>query len=164
LASAFHFGAEVSAPVTPSRTPPSLRTLADQPCLELGQGAHLRQDELAHRAAHVGGSANKTSTPLSISLSKKITLRDGRSSLTTTSWTIGGRSAAFLIPSSWMDSEQKHAGTLTIFPMNAPNFSSMIGCRLCGSWDWSWRTVFRTPAPSGYAGNADTAGDMASFQ
>src|SRR5262245_16389505 len=30
--------------------------------------------------------------------------------------------------------------------MNAPNFSSMTGCRLCGSWDWGWRTVFRTPA------------------
>src|SRR5262252_7476942 len=27
-----------------------------------------------------------------------------------------------------------------------PNFSSMTGCRLCGSWDWGWRTVFRTPA------------------
>ena len=25
--------------------------------------------------------------------------------------------------------------------MNAPNFSSMTGCRLCGSWHWDWRTV-----------------------
>jgi transposase, IS5 family len=36
--------------------------------------------------------------------------------------------------------------------MNAPNFISMIGCRLCGSWDWGWRTVFRTPARSGCSG------------
>jgi IS5 family transposase len=27
--------------------------------------------------------------------------------------------------------------------MNPPNFSSMIGCRLCGSWYWGWKTVFR---------------------
>jgi hypothetical protein len=25
-------------------------------------------------------------------------------------------------------------GRRTIFPMNASNFSSMTGCRLCGSW------------------------------
>src|SRR5580692_12907048 len=43
---------------------------------------------------------------------------------------------------------------LTIFPMNAPNFSSMTGCHLCGSWDWGWRTVFRTPARSGCSGRS----------
>ena len=41
-----------------------------------------------------------------------------------------------------------------IFPMNAPNFSSMTGCRLCGSWDWGWRNVFRTPARSGCSGRS----------
>ena len=35
-----------------------------------------------------------------------------------------------------------------------PNFSSMTGCRLCGSWDWGWRTVFRTPARSGCSGRS----------
>jgi IS5 family transposase len=33
-------------------------------------------------------------------------------------------------------------------------FSSMIGCRLCGSWDWGWRTVFQTPARSGCSGRS----------
>jgi hypothetical protein len=26
-------------------------------------------------------------------------------------------------------------------PMNAPNFSSMTGCRLCDSWDWASPSV-----------------------
>jgi hypothetical protein len=41
--------------------------------------------------------------------------------------------------------------------LNAPNFSSMTGCRLCGPWDWGWRTVFRTPARFGCSGRADHA-------
>src|SRR5262245_49160628 len=33
-------------------------------------------------------------------------------------------------------------------------FLTMTGCRLCGSWDWDWRTVFRTPARSGCSGRS----------
>ena len=31
-----------------------LSALAGEPCFQLGDGGHLRQDELAHRAAHLG--------------------------------------------------------------------------------------------------------------
>src|ERR1700758_2803157 len=30
----------------------------------------------------------------------------------------------------------------------------LINDRLCGSWDWGWRTVFRTPARSGCSGRS----------
>jgi transposase, IS5 family len=30
----------------------------------------------------------------------------------------------------------------------------MTGCRLCGSWAWGWRIVFRMPARSGCSGRS----------
>ena len=44
-----------------------------------------------------------------------------------------GRRAATLRPSADVQ-DPGHPGD-KICPMNAPNFSSMTGCRLCGSWD-----------------------------